>query len=58
MTLLRQDKRLALDALDIQVKVTPEQIDIEGVIPTNISSADSKEVLLDRIPESDTSYDS
>ena len=28
-----QDKRLALDALDIRVIATPERIDIKGVIP-------------------------
>ncbi len=36
-----EEKRLALDALDIKVKVTPEKIEITGVIPVNVTSAQS-----------------
>jgi len=33
-----QEKRLALDALNIKVTASPEQIDIRGTIPTDITT--------------------
>jgi hypothetical protein len=33
-----QDKRLALDALDIRIKASAQSIDIKGVIPVEIKS--------------------
>lgn len=39
-------KRLALDALDIQVTVTPERVDIKGVIPIDITTAQAPSNIL------------
>jgi len=36
-----QDKRLALDALDIRITVSPQQIDIKGIIPVEIANLPS-----------------
>ena len=36
-----EEKRLALDTLDIKVKATPEKIEITGVIPVDITSTQS-----------------
>jgi len=33
-----QDKRLALDALDIRIIASPQQIDIKGIIPIDIAN--------------------
>jgi len=33
-----QDKRLALDALDVMVTATREQVDIKGVMPIDITT--------------------
>ena len=39
-------KRLALDALDIQVIATPERVDIKGVIPIDITTAQAPSNIL------------
>jgi site-specific DNA recombinase len=38
-----EDKRLALDALDIKVIATPDRIDIQGVIPIDVTAIQSSE---------------
>ena len=41
-----QEKRLALDVLDIKVTATPEQIDIKGVVPIDITPTQASASLL------------
>jgi seryl-tRNA synthetase len=36
-----EDKRLALDALDIKIIATPDRIDIQGVIPIDVTAMQS-----------------
>ena len=41
-----ENKRLALDTLDIKVVATKESIEIEGAIPTDITTTQTSEDLL------------
>lgn len=36
-----EEKRMALEALDIKVKATPESVEITGIIPVDITSTPS-----------------